>query len=64
MARRHGPLFESLIYDKAHEADHVMRRQTADSHQGQERDRSATGRIDSCILCRRPQQIALRGRRP
>ena len=52
MARWQGPLFDSLIYDKAFEADHVMRRQAADSHHGQERHRSATGRIDSRILRR------------
>jgi hypothetical protein len=61
MARRNGPLFESLIYDKAYEADHVMRHQTADSHQGQERDRSATGRIDSCILRRRSNKSPCAG---
>ena len=41
MARRQqGPSLQSLIYDKAIEADHVMRQEVADSHQGQERDRS------------------------
>jgi hypothetical protein len=41
MARRHGPQLQSLIYDKAAAADHVMRSEAADSHQGQERDRSS-----------------------
>jgi hypothetical protein len=52
MAQRSGPLLPSLMYDKASAADHVMRPEVADSHQGQERDRSDTGRIDSCILHR------------
>jgi hypothetical protein len=39
MARRHGPQLRSLMYDKAFEADRVMRPEAADSHQGQERDR-------------------------
>jgi hypothetical protein len=55
MARRNGPLFESLIYDKTYEADHIMRHQTA------ERDRSATGRIDSCILRRRSNKSPCAG---
>jgi hypothetical protein len=37
MARRHGPQLPSLIYDKASVADHVMRPEAADSHQGQGR---------------------------
>jgi hypothetical protein len=41
MARRHGPQLSSLIYDKAFEADHVKRPEAADSHQGQEHDRSS-----------------------
>ena len=41
MVRRQGPQLRSLIYDKAHAADHVMRPEAADSHQGQERDRSS-----------------------
>jgi hypothetical protein len=41
MARRHGPQRQSLIYDKAPAADHVMRLEAADSHQGQGRDRSS-----------------------
>jgi hypothetical protein len=41
MARRHGPQLQNLIYDKAAAADHVMRSEAADSHQGQERDRSS-----------------------
>jgi len=40
MARRQGPQLPSLIYDKAFEADHVMRREAADSHQGQGREQS------------------------
>lgn len=40
MVQRQGPPLRSLIYDKAIEADHVMRQEVADSHQGQERDRS------------------------
>ena len=41
MVQRQGPPLRSLIYDKAIEADHVMRQEVADSHQGQERDRSS-----------------------
>jgi hypothetical protein len=41
MARRQGPQLRNLIYDKAQAADHVMRSEAADSHQGQERDRSS-----------------------
>ena len=39
MARRQGPQLLSLMYDKAFEADGVMRREAADSHQGQGHDR-------------------------
>src|ERR1700731_3742805 len=35
------PFFPSLMYDKAFEADGVMRREAADSHQGQGHDRSS-----------------------
>ena len=41
MDRRQGPPLQSLIYDKATAADHVMRPEAADSHQGQERNRSS-----------------------
>jgi hypothetical protein len=41
MAQRHGPQPRSLNYDKAIEADHVMRPEAANSHQGQERGRSS-----------------------
>jgi hypothetical protein len=41
MVRRQGPQPRSLIYDKARVADHVMRPEAADSHQGQERDGSS-----------------------
>jgi hypothetical protein len=41
MVRRQGPQLRSLIYDKADVADHVMRPKTADSHQGQEHNRSS-----------------------
>ena len=41
MVRRQGPQLRNLIYDKAQAADHVMRSEAADSHQGQERDRSS-----------------------
>ena len=38
MVRRRGPQTSiSLIYDKAFLADHVMRPEAADSHQGQGR---------------------------
>ena len=37
MVRRQGPQLRNLIYDKAQAADHVMRPEAADSHQGQER---------------------------
>ena len=37
MVRRQGPQLRSLIYDKAFVADHVMRPEAADSHQGQGR---------------------------
>jgi hypothetical protein len=37
MAGRQGPQLQSLIYDKASVADHVMRPEAADSHQGQGR---------------------------
>jgi hypothetical protein len=40
MARRQGPQLPSLIYDKAFEADGVMRPKAADSHQGQGRESS------------------------
>jgi len=40
MAYRQGPQLPSLIYDKAVVADHVMRPEAADSHQGQGRDPS------------------------
>jgi hypothetical protein len=59
MARRHGPQLQNLIYDKAHAADHVMRSEAADSHQGQELIAPGTGRIDSCIPYRRYQQSHL-----
>ena len=50
MVRRQGPQLQSLIYDKASVADHVMRPEAADSHQGQGRTNCpATGRINSCI---------------
>jgi len=41
MAQRHEPQLQSLIYDRAYEAEHVMRTEAANSHQGQERDRSS-----------------------
>jgi hypothetical protein len=41
MARRQGPSLQSLIYDKASEADHVIRPEEADSHQGPEHNRSS-----------------------
>ena len=41
MARRQGPQPRSLMYDKARAADHVMRPEAADSHQGQEREGSS-----------------------
>jgi hypothetical protein len=41
MVHRHGPPFQSLIYDKAFAAGGVMRPEAADSHQGRERDRSS-----------------------
>ena len=41
MAARHGPLLRSLIYDKALEADDLMRPEIADSHQGQGVNRSS-----------------------
>jgi hypothetical protein len=40
MARRQGPQLLSLIYAKAFEADDLMRREAADSHQGQGREQS------------------------
>lgn len=40
MVQRQGPPLRSLIFDKATKADHVMRQEVADSHQGQEPDRS------------------------
>jgi len=60
MARRHGPLFESLTYDKAPEADRVIRPQAADSHQGPERDRSSNRPDRFVHPSRRPQQLPLR----
>ena len=60
MARRHGPLFESLTYDKAPEADRVIRPQAVDSHQGPERDRSSNRPDRFVHPSRRPQKIALR----
>ena len=59
MARRQGPQLQSLMYDKACVADGVMRLEAADTHQGQERDAPATGRIDSCIPRRRHPKIHL-----
>ncbi len=41
MARRHGPQLRNLMYDRASAADDLMRSEAADSHQGQERDRSS-----------------------
>jgi hypothetical protein len=41
MVRRQGPQLRSLMYDKAYAADHVMRSEAADSHQGQERNGSS-----------------------
>jgi hypothetical protein len=65
MARRHGPLLPSLKSDRALVAEKVMRLETADSHQGQEQDRSDKGRIDSCNLRRRgPAASSCGGRRP
>ena len=64
MARRQGPQLSSLIYDKASVADHVMRPEAADSHQGQGH-KSSRNRPDRFVhSSRRRQQIALRGRRP
>jgi len=40
MARRLGPQLPRLMYDKAFEADRVMRPEAADSHQGQGREQS------------------------
>jgi len=40
MARRQEPQLPSLMYDKAFEADGVMRLEAADSHQGQGREQS------------------------
>jgi hypothetical protein len=37
MVHRQGPQLPSLIYDKASVAEHVMRLEAADSHQGQAR---------------------------
>src|ERR1700733_12092846 len=50
MVRRQGPQLPSLIYDKAFEADHVMRPEASGlpSRPGT-RNCPATGRIDSCI---------------
>ena len=56
MVRRQGPQLPSLIYDKAFEADGVMRREAADSHQGQGHDRSSN-RPDKCI----PRPLSERG---
>ena len=64
MVRRQGPQLLSLIYDKAFEADHVMRPEAADSHQGQGREPSRNRPDKFVHSSRRPQQIALRGRRP
>lgn len=36
MVQRQGPPLQSLIFDRAIKADHVMRQEVADSHQGQE----------------------------
>jgi len=65
MARRHGPQLQSLIYDKAHEADRVMRLEAADSHQGQERNRSSN-RPDRFAHSMPPTKTEspCRGRRP
>jgi|SRR5215471_15818791 len=41
MARRHGPQLRNLMYDRASAADDLMRSEAADSHQGQEQDRSS-----------------------
>ena len=41
MAQRHEPQLQSLIYDRAYEAEHVMRTEAANSHQGQELDGSS-----------------------
>ena len=41
MVRRQGPQLRSLMYDKAQAADGVMRSEAAESHQGQEHDRSS-----------------------
>ena len=51
MVRRQGPQLLSLIYDKAFEADHVMRPQASGlpSRPGAH-NRPATGRIDSCAF--------------
>ena len=65
MARRQGPQLPSLIYDKAFEADRVIRREAADSHQGQGHDRSSN-RPDRfrAFHAADTKKIALRGRRP
>lgn len=39
MVQRHGPPLRSLIFDKAIKADHVIRQEVADSHQGQKPNR-------------------------
>ena len=64
MVRRQGPQLPSLIYDKAFVADHVMRPEAADSHQGQGREPSRNRPDKFVHSSRRRQQIALRGRRP
>ena len=55
MARRHGPQLQNLMYDRASAADDLMRSEAADSHQGQERNRSSnrpTLRREASIDCR------------
>jgi hypothetical protein len=57
MAHRRGPQLRNLMYDRASTADDLMRSEAADSHQGQERDRSSNRPDrDSRIPYRRSQQ--------
>ena len=57
-------LAKAGLVDKALAADHVMRPEAADSHQGQGREQSRNRPDRFVHSSRRHQKIALRGRRP
>ena len=65
MATRRGPRLSNLTYDKASEADGVIRRKAAAPIMARGVIAPATGRINSRTQGRRRrQELPCRGRRP